>query len=41
MKNRRVALSDLITDTFRLDQAVAAYDLFARGTTGRVVLTRG
>ena len=30
---------DLITHTFRLDQAVEAYNLFAGGTTGKVVLT--
>ena len=39
--DRRVALRNLITHPFRLDQAVEAYNLFARGTSGKVVLTWG
>ena len=37
--DRKIPLRDLITHTFRLDQAVEAYELFASGTTGKVVLT--
>ena len=37
--DRRVPLRDLITHTFRLDQATEAYNLFAGSTTGKVVLT--
>ena len=37
--DRQVSVRDLITHTFRLDQAVEAYNLFADGTTGKVLLT--
>jgi len=36
---RNVPLDDLITQRFKLDQAVEAYELFRGATTGKVLFT--